>query len=442
MSLRRSFIFYLLFVHVLIAAFAAYGLRDDRIWLLAVEAVLLLSFLLARKLLRAFLEPLELLQAGAEFIKEQDFTSEFRKVGRPEMDRLIEVYNGMIDHLREERLRLQEQHYFLEKIITASPSGILIFDFDGSIAAANPSAERILQMPVERLLGKRLSEFATPFTDALHRLPVGEAAVVPLRGQRRLKCQKSEFHETGFPRTFILLEELTEELRRSEKAAYEKLIRLMSHEVNNSIGAVNSLLHSCLNYKSQLREADRWDFEQALQVSIQRAEHLNSFMRSFAEVVKIPVPALEPVDLRRLLEDIVLLLRSETQRRDIQWAWEVQEPLERVKMDKHQMEQALVNILKNAIEAIGDRGAITIRLGRKDGRPFLIIEDTGNGITPEVRQNLFTPFFSTKENGQGLGLTLVQEILSRHRFEFSLDRPPGGPTQFAIYFGNGVRRGE
>jgi signal transduction histidine kinase len=98
------------------------------------------------------------------------------------------------------------------------------------------------------------------------------------------------------------------------------------------------------------------------------------------------------------------------------------------------MEQAFVNIFKNAMEAIGEKGTITIRMGKKREKKFVVIEDTGVGLTPEARANLFTPFFSTKENGQGIGLTMIQEILSQHRFEFSLDGEPGQPTQFAIYF--------
>ena len=104
-------------------------------------------------------------------------------------------------------------------------------------------------------------------------------------------------------------------------------------------------------------------------------------------------------------------------------------------LDRAQMEQALVNVCKNALEAIGQDGTITVRLGRKDGRPFLVVEDTGPGLSPEARANLFTPFFSTKDNGQGIGLTLVQEVLSQHRFDFALESRPGGPTQFTIFLG-------
>jgi len=433
-SLRHKFILYLLFIHLAFAIVSIYFLWENRIWLLAVEAFFVLSFFLALKLFRALFQPLDLIMTGAEFIKDKDFTSKFNEVGQPEMDKLIGVYNRMIDHLREERTRLQEQHYFMDKILKASPSGIITFDFDEKIAMVNPSAAKMLQLAPENLIGKKLADIHTSFAGALSRLLVGESLVIPVQGRRRVKCQKSQYLDRGFARGFILMEELTEELRRSEKAAYEKLIRMMSHEVNNSIGAVNSLLHTFLNYKTQLRDEDRKDYETALQVAIARTEHLNAFMRSFADVVRLPLPKRQPCDLQELLENIALLMSAESQKRRIVWKWAIEAPLEPIVMDKNQMEQVFVNIFKNAMEAIDENGTITTRIGKKGGRSFVIIEDTGGGLTPEARANLFTPFFSTKENGQGIGLTMIQEILSQHRFEFSLDSQLGGPTQFGIYF--------
>lgn len=433
-SLRHKFIFYLLFIHLTFAIAAIFLLWENRIWLLAVEAFFVISFSLALKLFRALFEPLDLVMTGVQFIKDKDFTSKFNEVGQPEMDKLIGVYNRMIDQLRDERTRVQEQHYFMDKILTASPSGIITFDFDEKIMLVNPSAALMLQAAPESLTGKKLADLHTPLTEAINQLKSGESQVIPFQGRRRVKCQKSQYLDRGFMRHFILLEELTEELRRSEKAAYEKLIRMMSHEVNNSIGAVNSLLHSFLNYKTQLREGDRQDYEMALQVAIARTEHLNAFMKSFAEVVRLPLPQRQPCDLHESLRNIALLLSAESRKRNIVWKWEVEAPLEPMMMDKNQMEQVFVNICKNALEAIGENGTITVQMGKKGGRNFVIIEDTGAGLTPEVRAQLFTPFFSTKENGQGIGLTMIQEILSQHKFEFSLDSQPGSPTQFVIYF--------
>ena len=258
--------------------------------------------------------------------------------------------------------------------------------------------------------------------------------MIPLWGGRRVKCHRGTFMDRGFARSFLLMEELTEELRQYEKAAYEKLIRMLSHEVNNSVGAANSLLHSCLNYGPQLRPEDQADFEGALRVVVGRTEQLSAFMRRFADVVRLPPPRLAPCDPRQLLESIAVLLGPACAERRVAWRWEMEEALPPVAMDRAQMEQALVNVCKNALEAIGRDGTLTVRLGRRGGRGYVCVEDSGPGLPESVRAHLFTPFFSTKENGQGIGLTLVQEILVQHRFEYSLEGPPGGPTRFTVLF--------
>jgi two-component system, NtrC family, nitrogen regulation sensor histidine kinase NtrY len=432
-SLRSRFVLYLILVHLLFAGVAIYLLKKERIWLLAVEAVFVVSLSLGVRLIRNLFGTIDLINTGAQFIEDSDFTSRFREVGQPEMDKLIHVYNGMADHLREERARMQEQNFFLEKIVAASPSGILTLDFDGRIAMANPVAAQLLTTPPGELIGKFLADVRTPLARAIAGLRAGETCVLPFAGRRRLKCNRAQFLDRGFTRDFILLEELTEVLRQAEKTAYEKVIRMMSHEVNNSVGSANSLLHSCLHYADQLRGEDRPDFETAVNVVIERTDHLNNFMRNFADVFRLPPPRRQACDVRRLLEEIALLNRAEMETRRIELRWDAPPRPVVADLDRHQMEQALVNVMKNAMEAIGESGAITIRLGHQAGRGFLAIEDTGGGISPTVRAHLFTPFFSTKENGQGIGLTLVQEILDRHGFEFSLESQPGEATRFTIH---------
>ncbi|TAK66225.1 MAG: sensor histidine kinase, partial [Bacteroidetes bacterium] len=419
MSLRRKFVLYLLFLHGVFAAVAVALLWNNRLWLIAVEAFFVLSFLIALRLFRAIFRPLELLAMGVDVMKDQDFSTRLRTVGQPEMDPLIEVYNRMADHLRQERIRLQEQQFFLEKVLNVSPSAIIMLDYDARISYVNPAAESLLSMEVSQLNGKRFDEINSQVLHTLAGLPIGDSVVIPLRGVRKIKCYKSSFVDRGFQRTFFLIEELTEELRRTEKAAYDKLIRMLSHEVNNSIGAANSLLHSCLHYKEQLREEDKTDFQTAISVAISRTEHLNSFMKSFADIVKLPLPHRERADIRELVEQTVALMKAELDQRNITVRWELNHEPKSILMDRHQIEQVLLNILKNAMEAIKTNGTITIRLEHAGNRTLLSIEDTGGGISSDVRQHLFTPFYSTKEHGQGIGLTLVQEILSNHKFEFS-----------------------
>jgi signal transduction histidine kinase len=272
-------------------------------------------------------------------------------------------------------------------------------------------------------------------SQAVAKLEAGRSEVITLPSRRKIRCTKSDFYDQGFQRYFFLLEELTEELRLSEKQAYEKLIRILSHEVNNSIGAANSLLQSCLTYKEQLHPADQEDFEMAIGVVTSRTAHLNDFMRSYVNVVRLADPKRQLCNVRQLLENITLLYKADFTRRNIRLQWHIEEDVSpTVLMDRDQMEQVLTNILKNAMEAIGQNGTIIIRLTMQGKKLMLRIEDTGEGIAAEVKANLFTPFFSTKENGQGIGLTLIQEILTRHGFDFSLESIPGENTRFSIVF--------
>lgn len=434
MSLRLKFIFYLIFIHLLFAGVAVYLLSKNRVWLLAVEAVFIVSLYVGLRLIRHLFNTIELINTGAQFIQDNDFTSRFSEVGQQELDRLVKVYNRMADHLREERIRMQEQNYFLDRVLAASPSGVITLDFDGRVTTVNPAAERMFQEPAANLIGRKLSELNTPFAGALDDLKPGEARIIPMLGRRRVKCQRSQFLDRGFTRDFILMEELTEELRLVEKTAYEKVIRMMSHEVNNSVGSANSLLHSCLNYSGQLRGEDREDFETALGVVIGRTDHLNAFMRNFADVFRLAPPNLQSCDVGKLIEGVAFLFKAECARRRIDLRFETGDQPCFAQMDRGQMEQVFVNVLKNSIEAIGEGGRITIRAGEQTGKNFVVIEDTGCGISPAAQANLFTPFFSTKGDGQGIGLTLVQEILDGHGFEFSLESQPEEPTRFTIWF--------
>lgn len=431
-SLRTKIVAYLVLIHLVLAGISWFVVRERPILLLAVEALFAVSIVLGILLVRSFFVPLELIRTGAELISERDFTSQFREVGQPEMDALIQIYNDMIGRLRDERLKLQEQHYFLDRVLSASPAGILTLDFDGRVELLNPSAARLLGLGTE-VAGSRLADLDHPLGGELEAIPIGESRVLA-QGPRRLKVSRAELFDRGFPRSFLILEELTEELRASEKAAYGKLIRLMSHEVNNSVGPVRSLLDSFRDYSDQLADEDRQDFTHALEVAIARLQRLGVFVNGFAEVVRLPPPEPRPCDVRQLLDEILLLLRPELERRRIACAWERLDPVPPIDLDRNQIEQVLVNVLKNAMEAIGEDGRIALRLGIEGDRPVLRIADTGPGIPEEIRPFLFTPFFSTKRDGRGLGLTLTREILAQHGFDFGLGNRPEGGAELWVGF--------
>jgi len=432
MTLRTRILVYVVVMHVVFAAIAVAVMREHWLWVVVVDALFLISIIVAYRLTRSFLVPLELIRTGAELIRERDFSTRFRPVGQQEMDALVDVYNRMIDQLRSERLRLREQGELFDKIVAASPGGIVICDLDRCISQVNPSSEALLGDSAEELLGRPLAELKTPVGRALATLGTGASRVVSLADGRRLRCRRAEFRDRGFARSFYLLEELTEELRQSEKSAYEKLIRMMSHEVNNSVAAVGSLIAAAGGYGDELGGDHREDFEQALAISAERLEHLRAFMNGFAEVVRLPEPERRGCDVEALLRDLITLMGPYLEERRIRCRLEIAARPPENSLDKNQMEQVFVNLLKNAAEAIGEDGAVTVRLGGEPRRPWVEIEDTGCGIPAAAREQLFTPFFTTKENGCGLGLTVVREILARHGFRISLESPEGHPTRFRV----------
>jgi len=439
MTYRVLFVAYLIVIHLVFACVCGYLFREEQWWLLAIEAFFVLSFLTSLVLLKKIYEPIELVKSGAEFIRESDFNVQLRPTGKKELDAIIEVYNQMMSALREERLSLTEKNFLLEKIMTASPSAVLILDFENRASFLNPSAERLFGNQAKNIVGKTIEEIDMPISVELAPIQTGESRIFTAFGNRRFKGSKSTFIDRGFARAFFIIEELTEELRRSEKEAYEKVIRLLSHEVNNSGGAVRSLLQSCMSYSQQLNEQDRDDYEHALTVAISRTESLTRFMQSYAQLIKLPKPKKEPTDIERLLRNTLTLFQAEAERRNIQIEWNHGATLARLWLDKAQMEQVFINIIKNAMEAVGENGKIIIHLKQSGLKSVVVIEDTGDGISDVVKQNLFTPFFSTKENGQGLGLALVQEILTNHGFEFSLTSSERQTTEFKITFNHSDR---
>ena len=403
MRLSTKFIFFIFVIHAVTIALSFYIFRENKLLFIASEFFIIISLMICWSLYTELIAPLNLLMTGIDALRDKDFNIKFTKTGKYEMDELIKVYNSMIDQLRTERTLQQEQHFFLEKLIQTSPTGIVILDFDGKITTMNPKATAIIPTS-QRVF----------FMDFIRNMKKGDSQTLNTEGVKKYKIQKAEFIDKGFPRSFVMIEELTMEILEAEKQAYGKVIRMMAHEVNNSIGAVNSILDTTV----QLNEASPATNE-ALKIAIERNDHLSLFMRNFADVIRLPEPRKEVFDLVEILKKTAQLMEYKAQQRDIQFVFEqtFEQPIS-IKADIPQMEQVFINIFKNAMEAIGKKGIITIRTNSHENQ--LEIEDTGKGIPPQVEKLLFSPFFSTKTYGQGIGLTLIRDILTHHNFKFSL----------------------
>ena len=217
------------------------------------------------------------------------------------------MYNQMIDVLRTERTKQEQQHFFLEKLIQTSPTGIIILDYDNKVHQLNPKAVQFLAVDEKSVINNQVDEIDHPVMKQINELQSGEAKTITLNGVTTYKLQKSHFIDRGFPRVFIMMEELTVEILEAEKKAYGKVIRMMAHEVNNTIGPVNSILQSTLK-TNHINGEQNATLKNALQVAVERNHNLNIFMRNFADIVRLPSPNKKKVDLHQLIGNITTLM--------------------------------------------------------------------------------------------------------------------------------------
>ena len=432
MKLRTKYILFVAILHLLALLLSYFIFEHDQILFIVSEVFIIISVFISWQLYNELIKPLQLLMQGTEAIKDRDFSVKFLPTGKYEMDELINVYNSMIDELRTERTKQEQQHLFLEKLIQTSPTGILILNYDESIHQVNPKALLLLDVEEKNILGKPIDLIIHPVMQQIKLLQTGESKVFTFNGATTYKLQKSHFIDRGFPRHFVMIEELTAEILEAEKKAYGKVIRMMAHEVNNTVGPVNSILQSALSTEKLWKEDESQSLQNALQIALNRNYNLNLFMRNFADVVRLPEPHKKNIDLHKVIYSVTKLMEMKAGEKQIEFEYNLSGKPFYISADEQQIEQVLINVVKNAIEAIEEKGTVsfTTDISLKQ----LIITDTGKGIEPPILDQLFSPFFSTKKDGQGIGLTLVKEILLNHGFEFSLKTDDIAKTNFLIKF--------
>ena len=393
----------------------------------AVEALICITATYLFVFYRRIIKPLQMIGDGMELLKEQDFSSRLRRVGQAEADRIVDVFNKMMDQLKNERLYLREQNHFLDLLINASPLGVIILDLDENIQAANPAASGIFGLKyAEKLIGKKLADIDSPLATELVRIKKYDSQIIRLNNASIYKCTHSSFIDRGFPHSFHLIESLTEEVFKAEKKAYEKVIRMIAHEVNNTTAGITSTLDTLQDTFKETEEVGN-----VLQVAIERCYSMSRFITNFADVVRIPEPQLQEKNLNQLVSSGKRFMENACRNRNIQIITELSETPPIVKTDGVLFEQVLVNIIKNAAESIGKDGKIYIRT---TNHPVCLeIADTGKGIDKETETKLFSPFFSTKPNGQGLGLIFIREVLNKQGYAFSLQTGTDGLTRFRIW---------
>ena len=428
----KSFFFILAFLLAAVWIVVLFIATQENGWkFYLIEGLVTLSLIYLVYFYRKVIKPLNSIAGGMDLLQAQDFSSRLAPVGQREADRIVSIFNRMMNQLKEERLRLREQNHFLDLLISVSPMGVMILTLDEKISMTNKAALEFMdEGPEENLIGKGMDELNGTLAEELKRLAKGATETIRLSNSRIYRCSRLSFIDRGFAHPFYLIESLTSDVMKAEKKAYEKVIRMIAHEVNNSVAGIASTLDTVNDALQTIDDTE--DLQEVMKVCIERSFSMSRFITNFADVVKIPEPQLEEVSLNDRVFACKRFMENVCQSRNIDLQMNLCEENPTVSIDTSLFEQVLINIIKNAAESIGEKGCITILTSAS---PLMLeIGDTGQGISKETETMLFTPFFSTKPNGQGIGLIFIREVLMKHNCNFSLRTYPDGITRFRICF--------
>ena len=420
--MRIKFFFSLLVVLlVVLGVYLGIAFREvQRAYWFVAEGGIVLILVYLSVFYHKLVKPLNTIGNGMELLREQDFSSRLSPVGN--------IFNRMMEQLKNERLRMREQNYFLDLLIQASPMGVIILTLNEEVSQMNPMAVKMLGVPLDA------ARVDAALAAELAGMPYEETRVVRLNDANVYKCTYSYFIDCGFKHPFYLIERMTDELMRAEKKAYEKVIRMIAHEVNNTTAGITSTLDTV--GQALAAEDGMDDICEVMRVCVERCYSMSRFITRFADVVKIPEPTLVPLSLNEMAARCKCFMEGMCADAGIALRLECDGQVGEVKMDASLFEQVLVNIIKNAAESItlsgsGAGGEIVVRTSAPAS---VEVVDNGPGISREVESKLFTPFFSTKPNGQGIGLVFIREVLSKHGCTFSLRTYEDGLTRFRILF--------
>lgn len=391
--------------------------------LLFVCLLIYLAFV-ASALVDNFVRPLQTLSNVVSSLREGDYS--FRARGAASGDALGELareINALADLLQKQRVRSLEAIALLGRILEVMHAPLFAFDRENRLQLINNAGVKLLERPYSRCIGQSAAE-----------LRLGELLAAPDQAIRsfgatpaRWLIRRAVFRQEGAPHTLLVLADVSVPLQEEEQAAWKRLIRVLGHELSNSLAPIKSIAGSLLVRIDSLHgdESALYDFRRGLGVVESRADALHRFVQSYRQLAQLPPPQLKPVALASLIERVTLL----EQRLPVQLE---PGPVVTLDADPDQLEQMLINLLGNAVDASLANGShpVHVSWASADTSVQIAIEDSGLGIAnPE---NLFVPFYTTKSTGSGIGLVLAQQIARAHGGDVSLLNREDGDGARAI----------
>ncbi len=390
---------------------------------LTLVVALLSSMLLLLLLLKLFYAPIEelisALETGVSSFRDKDFSVRIHKPRNDELGNIVDTYNEMANTLCDERMSLFQRELLLDTIIQTTPVSILLTDTKGFVVYANNNAQKLFQQGKKlegRSFDKLVTHLPTELKEATESMQNGlvNLSLDNERTSYYVHCQSFDLNSREHK--LYLFKNLTTEISRQEIDLWKNAIRLISHELNNSLAPISSMANSAQKILLSNKNQDMLpDLIETIQL---RADRLKSFLMEYADFARLPAPKKEPVALGRFIKNVINLCPFSIDG-DI--------PKMEVDIDPAQMEQVLINLYKNAVESGSEKDQITMLFEPRTESLVISVMDRGPGMTEQQLQKALLPFFSTKQTGSGLGLSLCNEIVTAHNGNLRLqNRPDGG----------------
>ena len=353
--------------------------------------------------------PLQTLANVLAALRQEDYSIDARGADRDDaLGLVLAEANALREILRERRLGALEAAALLRTVLSEIDVAIFAFDQEGTLRLMNRAAETLLDTRSSRAIGTRAADLGLDF------LLEGEAPRTFDRsfpsGSGRWELRRGEFRQGGHVNTLVVVSDLSRVLRDEERQAWQRLVRVLSHEINNSLAPISSIADTLtgLLARDDLTTDQRRDVRDGLVVIGRRADSLRRFMTAYARMAQLPPPRREPVEVRSLVERVARL----EDRRIVRMSGG---PDVTVAADRAQIEQVLINLLRNAVDAVEENGAhgdVDVSWSAGNGSVEIRVSDEGGGIADTA--NLFVPFFTTKPEGSGIGLPLSRQIAEAH----------------------------